>query len=252
MARLVPNRPFSLKIVDPTAELLGVAPVVMERTAKLASVGDRSHRALIHVCTTLARYGVRACCPPGTLDPAFAALDTAESWTRDKADALAVRKARSDAFNAVIAAERRATDALRASLTVLPRKKKTQIDSHADATVVRYAGLAANFAYGAALLTCDAVDDPAKAALVPQQIAGALAYQAAGLGPARSSESRAGACEQAEWESEREGAPEGHSAGALAVMLFHEFLGAYWRQHSDAQRAYFDEFIVWALADAAN
>lgn len=252
MARLVPNRPFSLKIVDPAAQLLGVAPAIMERAAKLAAVGDRAHRALIFVCATLARHGVRACCPPGTVDPALAALDKAEAWARDVADVHAVRKARSDAFNAVIAAEKRATDALRTSLQVMPRKKKTQIDPHADTAVVRYAGLAANFAYGAALLTCDAVDEPAQAALVPQQVAGALAYQASGLGPARSSETRANACEQAEWESEREGAPEGHPAGALAVMLLHEFLGAYWRQYSDAQRAYFDEFIVWALADMTN
>jgi hypothetical protein len=246
------SRPFSLKIIDPAAQLLGVAPAVMERAAKLAAVGDRAHRALIFVCATLARHGVRACCPPGSVDPALAALDKAEAWARDSADAHAVRKARSDAFNAVIAAERRATDAVRASLQVIPRKKKTQIDAHADTTVIRYAGLAANFAYGAALLTCDAVDEPAKAARVPQDVAGAMAYQATGLGPARASDTRANACEQAEWESEREGAPEGHTAGALAVMLFHEFLGAYWRQYSDAQRAYFDEFIVWALADMIN
>jgi hypothetical protein len=252
MARLVPTRPFSLRIVDPAAELTGVAPAIMERSAKLASVGDRSHRALIFLCATLARYGVRACLPRGACEPVLAGLVVAEAWARDEVDALPVRKARSDAFNAVMAAERRTVEAVRASLTVLNRKKKTQIDAHADVVVLRYAGLAANFACGAALLTMDAVDTPSKASNVAQQVAGALAYQAAGLGPARSSEFRASACEQAEWESEREGAPEGHSAGALGVMLLHEFLGAYWKQYSDAQRVYFDEFIEWALAEAAN
>ena len=105
---------------------------------------------------------------------------------------------------------------------------------------------------GAALLTLDAVDEPARASDVPQQVAGALAYQAAGLGPARSSALRVHAVEQAEWESEREGAPAGHTPGALAVMLFHEFLGAYWKQYIDGQRAHFDEFVLWALGGVAN
>lgn len=224
----------------------------MERAAKLASVGDRSHRALIFTCESLARHALRACCPPGSFEPLLAALELARAWANNPGETGAVRKARNDAFNAIVAAERRTVSAIRASLAARPRKKKTQIDAHADASVVRYAGLAANYACGAALLTLDAVEAPPQSSLVPQQVAGALAYQAAGLGPARSSDLRANACEQAEWEEEREGAPEGHSAGALAVMLFHEFLGAYWKQYSDAQRAHFDVFVTWALAENAN
>jgi hypothetical protein len=249
---LAPKRPFSLRIIDPKAELTGVAPALMERAAKLASVGDRSHRALIFLCAALARYTVRACSPKGASEPVLCALDSAEAWASEKLDAHAARKARSDAFNAIIAVERRTKGAVRASLSMMDRKKKTQIDQHADATVLRYAGLAANYACGAALLTLDAIDTPSHASLVPQQAAGALAYQAAGFGPARSSDLRASACEQAEWEAEREAAPEGHSSGALAVQLFHEFLGAYWQQQSDGQRAYFDDFIKWALAETMN
>jgi hypothetical protein len=252
MTRLVPNRPFSLRIVDPGAELTGTAPPVMERAAKLASVGDRSHSALIFVCATLARYGVRACSPPSVSQPVLAGLELAEACAKNPMSMGAVRKARSDAFNAIVGVERRTVEAVRESIAANARKKNTQIDAHADSVVIRYAGLAANYACGAALLTMDAVDTPGKAALVPQQVAGALAYQAAGFGPARSSDFRASASEQAEWESERESAPEGHSSGALAVMLFHEFLGAYWKQHIDAQRAYFDEFITWALAEVIN
>jgi hypothetical protein len=247
-----PARPFSLRIVDPAAELSGVAPPAMERAAKLASVGDRSHRALIFACATLARYGLRACVPPGASSPLLTSLEVAEAWAKDASSPQAVRKARSEAFNAVIAVERRTVEAIRASLAGAVRKPETLIDEHADSVVARYAGLAANYASGAALLTLDAVDQPARASEVPQQVAGALAYQATGLGPARSSALRVHALEQAEWENEREGAPAGHGPGALAVMLFHEFLGAYWKQHIDGQRAHFDEFVTWALGGTVN
>ncbi len=40
---------------------------------------------------------------------------------------------------------------------------------------------------------------------------------------------------------------EGHGAGALAVQLFHEFLGAAWKDVSDAQRLQYFELIDWAM-----
>ena len=243
-----PRRPFALRVVDPQDRLEGVAPVLMERAAKTCTAGDRAHRALLFACSTLTRYGMAACVPPSAHASMLAALDIADAWAAEPSDPRPVRKARSEAFAAVVAVERRTADALRASLATLVHKPHTLIDAHADAVVVRYAVLAANYACGAALLTLDAVEAPRFAARVPQQVAGAIAYRSAGLGSGRSGELRAAACEQAEWERDRQGAPEGHGGGALAVQLFHEFLGASWKDHSDAQRAYLGDFVEWALA----
>ena len=242
-----PRRPFGLNIVAAGHELTGAAPALMERAAKLASPGEPTHRGLIWCAAALARHGIRACAPPGALQPSHAALEAAEAWVNGRGDAHAVRKARSEAFAAVIGVERRTIDAVCASLQRLERKPHTAIDEHADSVVLRFAGLAANYACGAVLLTLDAVDEPAQSALVPQQVAGAIAYQSVGLGAARSGQLRAAALEQAEWESGRQAAPRDHGAQALAVQLFHEFLGAAWKTRSDSERLFLDEFADWAL-----
>lgn len=236
----------SLRLVPPAEELRGVAPPGLERAAKLCVHGDSNHRGLVFTGAALARRGLSICVPPGARTAVLAALDVAEAWAHDRAGEQAAAKARSDAFNAVVAVERRTIEAVRAA-GLSPAKRKTPIDAHAETVVVRYVGLSANYAAGAALLVLDGIAEPAQLVPVAQQVGGAIAYQSAGLGPARSAEVRASACEQAEWEIEREGAPGGHGLGALAVQLFHEYLGGYWKDRSDAQRAYFAEFIEWAL-----
>jgi hypothetical protein len=140
---------------------------------------------------------------------------------------------------------------VRASLTRFERTPSA-IDAHADGVVVRYAGLGTYYAAGAALFVLDAIATPSHAVGVGQQAAGALAYHKTGLGPARSGELRARAWEQAGWELERPGSADGHGQGALAVQLFHEFLGAAWKDSSDAGRVYFGELTEWALAGASN
>ena len=239
------HRP-SLRLVSAEEELRGVAPKAFERAARLCTPGDRVHRGLVFVGATLARHGLKVCSPPGAHAPVLAALAIAESWAHGQADEHTVAKARNDAFNATVAVERRTIDAVRAA-GLSQSKKHTLIDAHAESVVVRYVGLSANYASGAALLVLDGVADPTQLAPIAQQVAGAIAYQAAALGPARSADLRASACEQAEWESERQGAPEGHPVGALAVQLFHEYLGAIWKNRSDAQRVYFGDFVEWAL-----
>jgi hypothetical protein len=242
-----PRRPFGLRIVEAGEVLEGAAPPWMERAAKLARSGDRNHRALVFTGVTLARHGLRSCAPPASLVTVHAALEVAEGWVAERQDERAVRKARSDAFASIIAVERRTVEAVRASLAGLSRKQHTSIDAHADLVVLRFAGLAASFACGAALLALDAVDEPALAARVPQQVAGAIAYQSIGLGPARASPVRAAACEQAEWESERPGAAQAHGGDALALQLFHEYLGAAWKGRSDVERLFLDDFLEWSL-----
>ncbi len=223
----------------------------LERAAKLARVGDPDHRGLVYLGVTLARFAVRACSPPGSHAPILAGLDVAEAWAAGAAEPSRVARARSEAFSAVIAVERKTVDAVRAASAHLPHGKHTLIDEHADLVVLRYAALAASYASGAALLVLDAVADPAQVIPIPQQVAGALAYQRVGLGAARSQDLRAAACEQAEWESERQGAPPGHGVGGIAIQLFHEFLGARWKDHSDAERTRMDELCAWALGNRA-
>ena len=38
----------------------------------------------------------------------------------------------------------------------------------------------------------------------------------------------------------------------LALQIFHEYLGVRWKVLHDAERAYLDEFVNWALAGAAS
>ena len=196
----------------------------MERAAKTCAASDRVHRGLLFACSTLARYGVTSCVPPSAHRPILTALDAAEAWAAQPSDPRAVRKARSEAFTAVVAAERRTADALRASWeSFVPQA------SHVDRRASRLRGRAlrcagGNYACGAALLTLDAVDAPRLSARVPQQVAAeSLIVQPASARGAPASSDRG--VRQAEWEKDREGGPEGHG-GDGSRPAFHEFLGA--------------------------
>jgi hypothetical protein len=245
-------RPFSLPIVHPGDELRGGAPAILQRASKRCRAGDPAHRGIVATAACVAGSALAACAPPGAAEPVRSALEIAHAWVIGAATEGAVRKARSEAFAALELVERRTTDAVRASLAALGGGKATPIDAHADQVVIRYAGLGAYYATGAALLSLDAASTPSHALAVIEHAAGALAYHRVGLGPARGSELRAQAWEQAAWEAERSGAPRGHGQGELAVQLFHEFLGTAWKDHSDAQRVYFSELTEWALAGASN
>jgi hypothetical protein len=245
-------RPFSLPIVYPGDELRGAAPAVLERASRRCKSGDATHRGIVVSAQAIARRALALCAPPGAGQPILSALDLTLDWAAERAGEAAVRKARSDAFAALGSVEKRTVDAVRASIDQLQRKQSCPIDAHADQVVVRWAGLGAYYATGAALFVLDSVSTPSHALGVGQQAAGAVAYHKTGLGPARSSELRGRAWEQAGWEAERAGAPEGHGQGELAVQLFHEYLGAAWKDASDAQRLQFDELLEWALAGSSN
>jgi hypothetical protein len=125
----------------------------------------------------------------------------------------------------------------------------TPLDSHADHVVLRYAKLAAHFSTSAVCHALDAVSEPATALEVMQDVEGARAYQAAGLGAARHAAFRAAAWDQASWESSRPGAVNSDAArSAIAVQVFHEYLGGRWRAHADVERGANTEFIKWALS----
>jgi hypothetical protein len=160
----------------------------------------------------------------------------------------AVKRARASGYEAMATAEERAVEAIRVAREQAPRKKLTELDPHADLVVLRYVGLAANYACGSVLLILDGVLDPGVCVQVFQQTAGALAYQHTGLRAASSPDLRALAIKQAVWEAERQAARNDHSPNALAVQLFHEFLGGVWKDHCDGYRARFAEFADWAMS----
>ncbi len=249
MPSAFPRPSRALPIVAPGEELSGSGPERLERLARRCRPGDDVHRAILFATATLARHGVARCIAPGAQPLLVPALDLAEGWARGHTDERSVLKARSDAFNACPAIERKTIEAV-AALSL--EDSGTAIDAHAAAIVLRYAGLAAYQASVASLLVLDAVRSPAAAVAVPSDVAGALGYQLSALGVARSTKIRRAAWDKAEWELERQGAPPGHGREALAIQLFHEFLGAAWKDHSDAYRAYFTEFLDWALAPASS
>jgi len=238
-----------LPLVLPSDQLTGVAPPAFERALGRASVGSAEHRGLLHVASAIAAHASAACAPPSARAPVTHALAALDAWLFGRADAASVAKARAELFSALAPLERATADAVRASLQreARPARTATPIDTHADAVVVRWAALGAHYAASSAVLTLDGVEEPREAARVPAQAAGAFAHHFVGLGKARGPELRALACERAEWETERPGAPRDHGAGALAVQLFHEYLGSAWKDVSDAQRLAYFELVEWAM-----
>jgi len=237
---VTPRSLRSLPLVAPSEELSGVAPAILERTAARCQLGDDAHRGLIHVAIAIAEHALCHCVPPGARRSGQKALDAANAWTRDP-EAARVKKARSEAFEAISAVERQTRDAVHAALGA----PTSAFDAHADRVVVRYARLGAYYAASAVVLSLDAIERPREVARVPNQAAGALAYRTTAFGPARSRELRDKAREQASWEAERD---DGHDAQALAVQLFHEYIGAVWKDLSDAQRLFHADFVSWGLA----
>ncbi|MBX3182549.1 MAG: hypothetical protein KIT72_19865 [Polyangiaceae bacterium] len=245
------KRKLSLRIVHQGEEITGLAPLALERATKGSRPGSEDHRALIHTLATVAGYAARQTMPPSAARLMLSQLEVAHAWVIGAASTSHVSKARSEAFESIVAAEKRTTESVSQSMALMKRKAETGLDRHAATVVLRYAALAANYACGATILTLDAVSDPTKGLNLVTQAAGAVSYQRLALGPALGSELRAAAWSQAEWEASRRGAPDVYPAGALAVQLFHEFLGAQWKDQSDGMRSYFEDFINWALPHLA-
>lgn len=244
------KRKLGLRIVNPGEEITGIAPVSIERVAKSCRHGSVEHRALVRTCGVVADHALRQAMPPSAQRQVIPHLDVALAWSDSEAAESLVKKARSEAFAAILGAEKKALEAVLLTQSQLQRKMETGLDRHAETVVQRYGMLAANYGSGAVILTLDAIDDPLHALKVVSQAAGAVAYARAGLGPALGSRMRAAAWETAEWESERPGALDTYPTGALAVQLLHEYLGSWWKDQSDGLRIFYSEFCDWALAPA--
>jgi len=192
-----------------------------------------------------------ACVAPTARAELCAGLATAESWARRQASDGDVRAARARCFAAAPLVERTTIEAVEKAAPYLGPQRKTRLDAHAESVVRRHVALSAHYACSAVVLTLDGIERPAQHALVPNQVCGAHAYRASGLGAARHGEFRANAWEQAEWELAREGAVADHSVDALALQIFHEYLGARWKSQADRETVTQNEFIHWALAGRA-
>lgn len=239
-----------LSLVGPAEELLGIAPPALERAARGCSVGDATHRGLLFSCATLARRAVTMCLPPKARGELSSGLEVVEGWARDLRTAGEVRTLRTQCFGAAPVIEQQTVEVVRDASAQLPPQRKTGLDAHAARVVQRHVALSAHYTVSAVVLCLDAVEQPARCAEVPNQVTGARAYQTTGLGAARFGEFRAKAWEQAEWESAREGTTAGHSVEALALQIFHEFLGVRWKSQADLETLAQRDFIEWALGGA--
>jgi hypothetical protein len=124
---------------------------------------------------------------------------------------------------------------------------QTALDHHAAHVIDRYARLSAHHACAAACHALDAAATPTLALEVLEDARGALSYQRTALGAARQAALRAAALDQAQWERSRLRAHE--PTDALAVQIFHEYLGGRYKAYVDSERLAQDQFIRWALAD---
>ncbi len=236
-----------LTLVAPGDQLTGIAPAELEQAARTCHAGDATHRGLLFLSATLARRAVVGSVAPSARQELLSGLDAACAWARGEAPERSIRDHRAICFSALPVIEKKTIEAVEGAQKHLGTQRKTGLDSHAELVLRRYVALGAHCAASAAVLTLDAVTEPARITEVPQQTLAARAYQATGLGAARHGEFRAKAWEQAEWEAAREGALADHGVPGLALQILHEYLGARWKSHADSERIAQNDFIVWAL-----
>jgi hypothetical protein len=241
-----------LRIVLPDHELLGHAPHVFERLAKVSTPGGAEHRAVIGVTHALVQSAVARGLPPSArreLAPALAILEGFATGRLSRGAApQAARDARAAAFSALGELEARTLKAVvQAEAQQRARSVTTELAEHAGHTMRRFLGLSVHHTVAALCHALDAIDAPAPAVSVPSDVCGALAYSRTALGSVRNPEFQGAALDQARFEHERSPRDEALPLRALQIQVFHEYLGARWRAHGDEERHAAGEFIAWAL-----
>lgn len=251
MSELGPKKK-RLSVVAHEEQLSGAGPADFERLARTAPANSVEHRGLVMIASTLAARTVATCVPPSVQANLRAHLEHAFLWVSGLASPSDVAKSRALCFGSVAVAERATREAVAKARAHVgsPRDAQAPLDAHADHVVDRYAGLAAHFTVSAVCHALDAVARPEVAVEVLQDVQGARAYQAAGLGAARHAAFRSAAWDQARWEAERTPGASSDRVMALGIQIFHEYLGGRWRAHSEAERAKNDAFVAWALQGA--
>jgi hypothetical protein len=230
-----------LPLVLPGHELSRTLPIGFERAAKTCRPGDLVHLALLDVASRVARRALTESLPPTARAPFERHLETCRDWNGSRL--AEVKNARAQAFDGAPDAEQTTLAALTQVTAVA---SDDPLDRQAGLTLRRYAARGVHHAVACVLQTLDAVLTPVALLPIAEEAAGAIAFTRVALGPVRSLELRAAARAQAEWEV-RGLASNEQPAVAIALQLFHEYLGAQWKDHADAQRAHFDDFLVWAF-----
>src|SRR5512135_2647891 len=118
----------ALPLVTPATELEGVAPPALERAFARAAQCDLVHRGLVRVSACIARHALVLAAPPSASVASLAALATAEAWADGACDEARVKKARSEAWSALIGLEKTTRDAVARALAELGARATTPID----------------------------------------------------------------------------------------------------------------------------
>jgi len=238
------SRPRSLPIVLATNEIDWAHSRALQRLAKRCRVADPDHRGLIQLAATLAHYAVDSCLPPGGRALPHESLLEIKRWSASPF-ALNARALRAKLLAATQEMEQATATAISHMLASAPREPEASLAHHAERVLIRHARRATHYAVGAVVLTLDTLAEPRQALLVPDQVAGALAYRATAFAGARNEtlqrEAQTTASELCE------AGDDSHEPRALALQLFHEFLGARWQQQRDAHFTELCGFVDWAL-----
>jgi len=204
------------------------------------------HHGLIHLGAALAEHGLRRAVAPAQRGGLEEGIQAARGWALGKVDLGSVTLQRRACFDRLTAVAEGTWSALSSAANASRRGPTTALDEHASNVVRRYALLSAHYAASSVVLLLDGISEPPLLAQLVEQIAGARAYQGAGLGAARQPEFKTRALDQARWETEELGR-ETHGENLLALQNFHEYLGVRWKTLYDVERTYIEEFVLWAL-----
>lgn len=239
----VTDSKLRLPLVLPGHELSGAHPRGFERAARTCQVGDAAHRALLFSAETIAARCLDACLPPSPRGPVRERLALVRGWATGECKLKEIQRARADTFDQAAQIE---SATLAALAGALESEQSDPLDRQGALTVTRYVARGVHHAVGSVLFVLDAVTEPTRVLRIAEEAAGAMAFVRVALGGARSGELRAAAREQAAWEAQRL-ASNTQPAVALSLQLYHEYIGALWKDHADAQRAYFEGFLEWVF-----
>lgn len=237
-----------LKLVGARDELSGKFPRGFEAAVRGCQVGDRTHRAVVLACGSLAAEVVRRCQPPSTTVLPLKAVSQAASWAKQSGDLNAVRQARHAVFEALTPSVEATSRALGQNLEAIAMAVG-DIDGHVERLIARYVGLAVHYSLATVTATCDVLTDPLQALEVTRCFAAAMAYRNVGLGPCRDRTLHQSARDQARWEHQTLPTSAVHSQQSLELQLLHEYLGIHWKNNVDAHRLYAEQFLQWVFPD---
>lgn len=237
-----------LKIVGPRDELSGKFPRGFEASARACQVGDRTHRAIVLACGTLAAEIVRRCQPPSLAALPLRAVGETSKWAKGKGDLAAVRQVRQAVFEALGETIVGTTRTLGQNLETMAISVG-DIDGHIERLIARYVGLGVHYSLATVTATCDALTDPLQALEVARCFSAAMAYRNVGLGPCRDDTLHRAARDQASWEHENLPTSTVHSPQSLELQLLHEYIGVHWKNNVDAHRVYAEQFLQWAFPE---